>query len=74
MEYKYIEKCAVCGLEYDADANDDICPRCGWLCGCDFGEDDEPNDANHGMTLNQAKELYAKGLTKFGDPIDYEEN
>lgn len=74
MKFEYKEKCTICDLVFEGNSNSDICPRCGWLCGFDFDGDDDPNDANHGMTPNQAKALYAKGLTIFGDPIDYEEN
>ena len=74
MKYECIRECRVCGLRFDVIEYIDVCPRCGWLEGFDFDDPDEEYNEPNLMTRKEAKELYAKGLTKFGDPIDYEEN
>lgn len=60
MEEKH--KCPVCGqYEFEEWASFDTCPICGWK---DDAVQNEHADftgcANH-MSLNQAKEAYAKG-------------
>lgn len=61
-------KCPICGTEYPGDSLVDSCPLCDWVY--DFTEDepDEKSGANP-ITLNQAKENFAKGLNIWGDPL-----
>ena len=61
-------KCPICGTEID----DELfvpCPYCEWgYTGIEHCDPDEKCDFNF-MSPTQAKELLAKGLTKWGDPL-----
>ena len=72
--------CIICGTVLDLEKSD-VCPYCGWMDGFDYGcDDDEPNEANFGMTMREAKALLAQGKDIFGEPLgecppdDTEEN
>ena len=75
-------KCVICGLVFSPEKRKvDNCPYCGWLYGFDYEHrDDEPNEANFGMTMGEAKALLAQGKDIFGEPLgecppdDTEEN
>ena len=63
-------KCAICGFPFDPlKRKTDICPYCKWEDGFDVGDDDEPNEANFGMTMGEAKALLAEGKNIFGEPL-----
>ncbi len=67
---KMTVKCAACGLIFDPETNkSDCCPYCAWIDGFDFGDEDEPNEANHYKTLRQAKKLISEGLDTLGYPL-----
>lgn len=63
-----IEKCYICGTEFDIDT--DICPYCGWWY---LGNEDELDknyrEPNNTISIAQARENYNKGLTVFGDTL-----
>ena len=64
-----VVKCPICGTEFEGSAFDD-CPYCDWEYeGLNYtGQEDEPNETNP-VTYNQAKELVAKGLNIWGEPL-----
>ena len=75
-------QCVICGTVFSSyQRKTEVCPYCGWLDGFDCGcDDDEPNEANFGMTMREAKALLAQGKDIFGEPLgkrppdDTEEN
>ena len=69
MYYKEKLKCPICGTEFEGSTFDD-CPYCDWEYEYDdyTGEEDEPNITNP-VTYRQAKELVAKGLNIWGEPL-----
>ena len=70
MNYKTEKlKCPICGTEFDGSSFDD-CPFCDWTYLGYEGEmeEDEVDSANP-VTIRQAKELLAKGLNIWGDPL-----
>ena len=68
MKSKQIEKCYICGTEFDV--NEDICPRCQWYyLGYEHEYGENEYVSVNGMTIKQAKENYKKGLTVFGEPL-----
>ena len=62
-------KCPICGTEFEGGSFDD-CPYCDWAYLGYEGEmeEDEVDSANP-VTIRQAKELLAKGLNIWGDPL-----
>lgn len=64
MSYK---KCRICGTEYEGVILEDECPVCDWIESC-VERDDEYDDVNM-MTVNDAKQNYAKGLNIWGEPL-----
>ena len=70
MESSNNVKCAVCGKIFVGGAFD-YCPRCDWMFGWgqDKESDDFPSPLNHGMTKQEAKEKFSKGLNMWGKPL-----
>ena len=61
--------CPICGTEFEGGSFDD-CPYCYWTYLGYEGEleEDEVDSANP-VTIRQAKELVAKGLNIWGEPL-----
>ena len=69
MAYKLKLKCPICGTEFEGSSFDD-CPRCDWTYlgyEGELGLDEE--DSANPVTIRKAKELVAKGLNIWGDPL-----
>ena len=68
MKSPIIDKCYICGTEFDT--NEDECPYCEWFYS---GAEDKlpPDEENpyNGISVNEAKEKYAKGLNIWGKPL-----
>ena len=64
-----IVKCPICGTEFEGGSFDD-CPYCDWEYEYDdyTGEEDDVDGVNP-VSYNQAKELVAKGLNIWGEPL-----
>ncbi len=63
-----ILKCLVCGTEFNANENNDICPYCDWFNHFFELEEDDPASMNP-LTLRQAKKNLENGLNVWGEPL-----
>ena len=63
-------KCPICDTPIEDKSFESFCSVCSWgYSGMEeFLKDDEIDDYNL-MTRKKAKELFAKGLNKYGEPI-----
>ena len=68
MKSEQIEKCYICGTEFDV--NTDYCPKCDWFyLGYEDKLDENEYVSFNRMTIKQAQENYKKGLNKHGKPL-----
>lgn len=63
-------KCPICNAIINDAPYDEMCPTCAWTyTGVEnVYEENEIDDYNL-ISRKQAKELFAKGLNKYGEPI-----
>ena len=62
-------KCPVCQTEIP-DETHVPCPVCEWsYVGIEEVIPEDEKECFNGISLKEAKALYAKGLTKYGEPI-----
>ena len=63
-------KCIICGTVHDGGLYEDPCPCCQWIpIHKDNVSSEDEYDYINGTTIREAKNKYAKGLNRFGDPI-----
>ena len=61
--------CPICGIKIDGEQFEN-CPVCGWAyTGYEFAYDENEKDDYNLISRKEAKEKFAKGLNKWGDPI-----
>jgi hypothetical protein len=63
--------CPICNLKYKADYTKfEPCPKCCWVVvGVEDQLTEDEKDACNAMSIKEAKENVAKGLTIWGDPL-----
>ena len=63
-----IEKCYICGTEFDI--NTEFCPYCEWIClGNEEKLDENEKEPINGISLVEAWESFERGLTMTGVPL-----
>lgn len=63
-------KCPICDSIINDNPYDEMCPVCAWTyTGVESVYEEGEKDDYNLMSRKKAKELYAKGLNKYGEPI-----
>lgn len=69
MAYKEKVKCPICGTEFEGGSFDD-CPLCDWTyLGYEGEMEEDELDSANPVTIQEAKENFAKGLNIWGEPL-----
>ena len=62
-------ECPICGIKIE-DEQFESCPVCGWTyTGYEVAYEEDERDDYNLISRKEAKENFAKGLNKWGEPI-----
>lgn len=62
--------CPICKTEINDNPYDEICPKCKWTyTGIENVYEENEKDDFNGISRKEAKQLYSKGLNKYGEKI-----
>ncbi len=63
-------KCPICETEIEIENFFDVCPYCDFECvGIDYTGIEDEKDTPNTPSYREAKELFARGLNFFGEPL-----
>ena len=63
-------KCPICQTEIEGKPFEMFCPKCAWgYSGTEQAYSEDEVDDYNLISRKKAKELFAKGLNKYGEPI-----